>query len=138
MKLHDPKLIANSLNEHFSTVGKRMASKFKTSVTSKDALDYITTDVKDHFVISPTNISEILKLIKKLNDKISSGYDSISNKTLKATCHAVAPYISELFNSCIHNGVYPNCFKKAQVVPLFKGVKETVGTAIALSLCFRP
>ena len=48
----DPKQIANSLNKHFSTVGKRMASKFKTCVNSKDALDYITSDVKDNLVIS--------------------------------------------------------------------------------------
>ena len=35
VKLHDPMLIANSLNEHFSTVGKKMASKFKKILTQR-------------------------------------------------------------------------------------------------------
>ena len=109
-----------------------MASKFKTSINSKDALDYITTDVRNQLEISPTSVSEILKLIKKLNDKKASGYDSISNKILKATCFVVAPYITELFNSCIDNGVYPDCFKKAQVVPLFKGGEKDCRN------CYRP
>ena len=41
-KLRDPKLIANALNEHFSTVGKNMASKFMNNTITKDPLDYIT------------------------------------------------------------------------------------------------
>lgn len=131
-KLHDPKLITNSLNEHFSTVGKKMASKFSKSVNAKDALDYVNTDVKEHLVLSATNVSEILKLIMKLNDNKSSGYDSISNKILKATSNVIAPFIVELFNSCIHIGVFPDCFKKAQVVPLFKGGEKDSRS------CYRP
>ena len=46
-KLRDPKLIANALNEHFSTVGKNMASKFMNNTNTKDPLDYITADVRN-------------------------------------------------------------------------------------------
>jgi len=64
LKLQHPKLIANSLNEHFSTIGEKMASTLeKGSNPQKDPLDYITTDVKGHFVPSLTSTSEILKLI---------------------------------------------------------------------------
>ena len=56
-----------------------------------------------------------------MNDKKASGYDSISNKILKASCNVIAPFIVQLFNKCISYGVFPDCFKKAQVVPLFKG-----------------
>ena len=109
-----------------------MASKFSKSVNAKDALDYVNTDVKEHLVLSATNVSEILKLIMKLNDNKSSGYDSISNKILKATSNVIAPFIVELFNSCIHIGVFPDCFKKAQVVPLFKGGEKDSRS------CYRP
>ena len=62
-----------------------------------------------------------MKLILKLNEKKASGYDSISNKVLKNRKRVIAPYIVNLFNTCMHEGVFPECFKKAQVVPLFKG-----------------
>ena len=98
-----------------------MASKFVNDANPKDPLDYITTDIKIKICLSPTTCSEISKLILKLDVKKSCGYDSISNKILKATCNIVAPYITKLFNSCIQKGVFPNCFKTAQVIPLFKG-----------------
>ena len=75
-----------------------MASKFIDDINSKDPLDYITTYVKNKLVLSPTSCSEISKLILKLDVKKSCGYDSISNKILKATCNVVAPYITKLFN----------------------------------------
>ena len=58
-KLSDPKLIANSLNEHFSTIGRDMASKFISDTNPKDPLDYINTDVKNKLFLSPTSCSEI-------------------------------------------------------------------------------
>ena len=131
-KLHDPKLIANSLNEHFSTVGEKMASKFANDTNLQHPLDYITTEVKNHFIPSPTNISEILKLILNLGDKKASGYDSISNIILKNTKVVIAPYIVKLFNTCMSSGTFPDCFKKAQVVPLFKGGEKDNQN------CYRP
>ena len=61
-KLHDPKLIASLLNEHFSTVGEKIASKFANNTNLQQPLDYITTEVKNHFIPSPSNIPEMLKL----------------------------------------------------------------------------
>ena len=131
-KLHDSKLIANSLNEHFSTIGEKMASEFANDINSKNPLDYITTEVENYFIPSPTNTSEILKLISRLSDKKASGYDSISNVVLKNTRNVVAPYIVALFNTCMTSGVFPQSFKKAQVVPLFKGGEKFNRS------CYRP
>ena len=68
----------------------------------------------------------------KLNDKKASGYDLISNKILKASCNVIAPFIVQLFNMCIRSGMFPDCFKKAQVVPLFKGGEKDSRN------CYRP
>ena len=46
---------------------------------------------------------------------------SCSNKILKSTCKTIVPFITCLFNICIDKGVFPDCFKVAKVVPLFKG-----------------
>ena len=33
----------------------------------------------------------------------------------------ITPYLEILFNCCIYNGIFPDAFKIAQVIPLFKG-----------------
>ena len=51
---------------------------------------------------------------------------------MKNTANVVAPYITTLFNSCIEQGSFPNIYKIAKVIPLFKG-----GDAKDVN-CYRP
>ena len=68
-----------------------------------------------------TSTSEILECISKMENKKSSGYDCISNSIIKGTNQVIAPYLETLYNSCIYHGIFPDAFKIAQVIPLFKG-----------------
>ena len=44
----------------------------------------------------------------------------------------VAPFLETLFNASMKQGVFPECFKLAQITPLFKGGdKSDLG-------CYRP
>ena len=72
-------------------------------------------------LMSETDEFELARLISKLNNKKSSGYDLVSNKILKATQTTIIPYLVTLFNQCIVEGVFPSSYKIAQVIPLFKG-----------------
>ena len=83
---------------------------------------------------SRTNSYEISTLINKLNNKKSSGYDLISNHILKSTNFTISPYLEMLFNCCIFNGVFPDAFKIAQVIPLFKGGDREDCTVITIGL----
>ena len=40
---------------------------------------------------------------------------------MKATNHSVSPYLEILFSKCINEGVFPDSYEIAQVIPLFKG-----------------
>ena len=120
--------IANCLNEHFSTVGKNMASKFENAENSeqlKDPLDYISKRVDSSLEFSDTTTSEILDIILAQDSKKSCGYDEINNKIIKKTSNVVTPFLKILFNACMKQGVFPECFKLAQVTPLFKGGEKT-------------
>ena len=100
-----------------------MAEKFNEvdNERLRDPLDYMKNEVKNSFVFSPTSTFEIHTLIDKLNNKKSSGYDLISNSILRETKDIIAPYLNVLFNKCISQGIFPDSFKTAQVIPLFKG-----------------
>ena len=54
-KLNESLSVANCLNEHFSSVGKRMANEIENEVdtkTLKNPLDYLPKTVKNSFFFS--------------------------------------------------------------------------------------
>ena len=57
--------------------------------------------------------------------KKACGYDEISNKIIKKSSDIVAPFLKTLFDACLQQGIFPDCFKLAQVAPLFKGGDRT-------------
>ena len=70
--------------------------------------------------LSATNPQEIVKLIKKLPNKKSSGYDNIDNVLLKAIKNELVMPLCMIFNESLSQGIFPTCMKVAEVVPLFK------------------
>ena len=121
IKITEPKKIADCLNEHFSTVGKTMAEKLIDQEGLKDPLDYIKKRIEESIEMTDSTTSEILKLIVDIDAKKACGFDEINNKIIKKTSEIVAPFLKTLFNACMQQGIYPDCFKTAQVTPLFKG-----------------
>ena len=85
--------IANCLNNHFATVGSKMAQKFDDINSSrlKDPLSYISKDVKNSLFLSLPTSHEISKIISNSNEKKSS-HGAISNKVTKMTNETISPY----------------------------------------------
>ena len=98
-----------------------MASKIDKQVHHKNPLDFISIETNNSFTIQHIDITDVSKLIQNLDCKKACGYDLISNRILKSCCATIAPYVTDLFNMCIKDGVFPDIFKLAHVVPLFKG-----------------
>ena len=72
-------------------------------------------------LLFPTDENELDDIISKMDNKKSCGYDMLSNKILKSTKFTILPYIASLFNICMTEGTFPDAYKIAQVIPLFKG-----------------
>ena len=110
--LEDPKQIADCLNNHFTSIGQKMADKINDrNLSNIDPLSYITHDVNNSMFLRFTSTYEISERISKLDNKKSSGYDLISNCILKATNRTISPYLKILFNQCINQGIFPGVFK---------------------------
>ena len=74
------------------------------------------------------NTSKTPKLVKKvitnLDSSKASGPDCIPVVVLK-NCEPELSYIlAELFNKCLKESCFPNCWKVSSVVPVFKNVGE--------------
>ena len=120
---------ANVFNEYFSNIGKKVSEHLdKTYEPNFPKNPY-------SMFLTKTDEKEIKEIINKLDDKSSSGYDSISNKIVKAVSASVTPYLVSLINLSIRKGVFPDELKKAKVLPLFKeGSKLEEGNYRPISL----
>ena len=59
-------------------------------------------------------------IIKILPNSNCTGYDSISNKTIKKCGNKIIPHITHLINTIIHTGKFPQIFKISRIFPISK------------------
>jgi len=72
-----------------------------------------------------TNRVELIKIIKSLQNKNSSGFDNLSNRMLKREPHLFADILCPLINSSLDEGFFPDCLKIANVIPIYKKGDKT-------------
>ena len=70
--------------------------------------------------MEPTGEFEVASIIKALKNNKSCGMDGISSEILKCYSPIIERHLALAFNKCIDEGVLPDIFKIAKVVPLFK------------------
>lgn len=119
----DPTNIATTFNEFFVNVGKNLAASIDTNnnndCTVGMSYKYPTyTNVKSIF-LSPVSTSEIEATIFNLKDKCG-GVDRIHSYVLRLICPFISPLLKSLFNECIYRGIWPDCLKCAEIVPVYK------------------
>ena len=67
-----------------------------------------------------TNKIEIKKLIDRLENKKSPGFDELSAKFLKLCAPYISDTLAHIFNTSISQGVYPELLKTARITPIYK------------------
>ena len=116
--VNDQIQICTIMNNHFVKNGPTLARSIPA--TNIGASSYLRDPVLESFVMASTNTKEIEGLIIKLKIGKASGPDGISSSTVKKGKIAIATILSRLINESIMEGTYPDCLKKAQVVPIHK------------------
>ena len=120
--------IANILNSHFSTVGKKYARAIKASKKNiKEYLSVITRNIKSAFWL-PTTEREVSDIITNLPNKKSSGYDNLDNTILKELKEILVKPLTSLFNRSMAEGIFPMSMKISEVVPLYKNKERELST----------
>ena len=112
--------VSNILAKHFATIGKTYAEKIKQPLTPlKEYLNKIPINSNSMY-LSPTCENEISKLIGQLPNKKSHGYDKINNCLIKELHLVITLPLTIAFNNSLEEGIFPDCMKDADTVPLFK------------------
>jgi hypothetical protein len=63
---------------------------------------------------------EVYKILVNLDPNKSTGPDGIGNRILKEAALPISKPMAELFNFCLSLGTFPEQWKLAQVIPIFK------------------
>lgn len=105
---------------HFKSLGQ-VEDRFKVRV---DQLKTLVEQLEKQPVYTNLDntikLSEVCKSICKLKSNKAAGLDSICNEMLKCSQNALGPCYLKIFNACLSNGLYPNCWCEGYITPLHK------------------
>ena len=115
----------NILGQHYSTVAEKLAEKLQQleqdDIPNGSKHSNNRNLSRQTFSFNHTTDREVYELILKLDSSKGPGIDNMDIKSLKSVANIISPHLSSLFNLSITNGIYPQCFKIAKCVPVFKG-----------------
>lgn len=113
-KIAEPKDIAHEMNQFYNTVSRKLLAKMKPSTRR-----YRENRVTRSIFIFPTDGKEVSRIIRNLKNK-SGGVDDISVSVLKTLEPYITPIMVHIINNSIHLGIFPDHYKKAEIIPIFK------------------
>ena len=64
--------------------------------------------------------NDIIEIIEHLNQDKAHGWDDISIRMIKMGGKSLSKPLAIIFKNCIQKGFFPNMWKKANVIPVFK------------------
>ena len=115
----DPKEIANSFNVYYTSIASDILKKRKYE-GNKSHTDYLHNPLPETFVIFECDQKEIEDIINTLNPRKATGPNSIPTDILHLIKKDISYPLSKIFNLSLLTGVYPDIFKIAKAIPIFK------------------
>ena len=133
----EPETVANLLNEFYVNIATQIGGVTNIEQELESNSEFVTkcaefykdhrsiknikeSHMTQHFNFVHTDTSAVEKVIKNLEIKKSTGYDSIPPKLLKPVASQVSVHISKIFNLSVDTSTFPHGAKLAEVVPVFK------------------
>ena len=109
--------IANAFNNFFCSIGSNYDSKIPISDISP--YKFINIRHPSFFFLEPVSPLEVGFHIKNLKNS-KQNIDFISTEIFKEFHEILSYVIADLINKCFETGIFPDSFKKAVVLPLYK------------------
>lgn len=132
IEITDRKALTRKFNNYFSTIGQNLANNIPPSMMKPE---YNLTFEQNSIFITPTCPTEIEKIVTRLKNKKSSGYDGISNDFVKRHIQNLKIPLSKIVNKSISDGVFPQSMKLSKIIPIYKkGSKSCIENYRPISL----
>ena len=94
------------------------ASQCTPLVNNSKLPDKITYNSAARLTSIKFDNNDILKIIRSLNINKAHGHDSISVRMIRMWDESLVQPLSLIFRGCIDTGIYPDTWKKSNIVPV--------------------
>lgn len=111
----NPAVIANEFNNFFVNIGPSLADKIPNTPLSTSGFNCPSHP----FVFDPITEKELTDTIIKLKS-CASGHDELKSDILKKCLPYIIKPLLHILNSSLMTGIFPEQFKLAKVIPLYK------------------
>ena len=118
--------LADRFNAFFSTVGSNVAAELKDNATAGQLQHRPPVVVAGAFKPRPITLPELSRTIAAMNASGAVGLDGVSLSAVKRCLPVLAPHLLRIVNTSIVTCVFPESWKVATVVPIFKSGDETI------------
>jgi len=113
--LTDENDIAKAFKNHFENCAIKLSEGLPQGEDTSEIMDQ-----GEDWGFTHVGEQDVIKIIKSLKNKNSSGHDCLTNRMLKREPHTFARLITSLINESIDEGIFPDSLKAAKVIPVFK------------------
>ena len=115
--------LAEALNQHFISVGPKLAEKIKTT-PNYNQLKHIKPNDSGTLILKPVSNSQALKSLKQLKNGKACGPDKIPTTLVNDATNFISYTLTLIYNSSIKHGIFPGPGKIARVAAIFKSGKR--------------
>ena len=131
--ISDPQTIADTFNRYFGTIAENTKNKIVDSTTPYSY--FLKNPNPKSLFLTPSTATEIGEIIVSLKNNKATGPGSIPTNILKLLSPTLSPLISKIINISFSTGIFPDCLKFANIVPVHKkGLKVLVENYRPISL----
>ena len=119
-RMSNMKDISTYFNNFFINIGPKLASEININGKLPYSNYLNTIKVNTRFTFQKIEDDDVVKILRNLKPKHSSGYDNISTILLKLSGDVLLKPLVALINQSLHNGIFPQKLKIAKVIPIYK------------------
>ena len=122
----------NQCNNHFATIGPKLASNIDPS--NSDGYQKYFTGTDKRFQLCPTSVNKVLSFLNHLNKSKAAGLDKISARLIRECADLICIPIRDIFNQSISQGIFPDDWKCERSLHF---LNKMIGTIAIIIVQFR-
>ena len=122
--LTNPRDIAEGFNDYFSNIGLNLASQINTQNFNFET--YVKNIESEFAAFQPVTVNHVNQLLTCLSSNKTTSVDKISCKIIKIASPAISDSLTHIFNQAITLSLFPDEWKTARVIPLYKNGQRNV------------